>query len=63
MSKSQYSNHTSAVRSAASGTLKKHNAKSGRATSVYGFSNHALKKTGDELKDAWRGASASMKSN
>ncbi|WP_339413837.1 hypothetical protein [Photorhabdus cinerea] len=34
---------------------------SNRASTVYGFSNHALKKSGEELKAAWRSASQSVR--
>jgi len=63
MSKTQYDYHTTAVKKAASGNLSKGNDSSNRASSVYGFSNYALKKTGAELKVAWSKASSSLKAS
>lgn len=59
MSKRFSSITTLAVKRAASGEIT--NSKRGtynRAISFYGLSNHALNKTGAELKEAWKSASS-----
>ncbi|CCQ11413.1 hypothetical protein PALB_23100 [Pseudoalteromonas luteoviolacea B = ATCC 29581] len=61
MSETKYDYHTSAVRRAASGKLTKVDSISNRASVVYGFSNYALKKSREELKDAWSKASLAMR--
>lgn len=52
---------TTALTRAAKGQLHRDAAPSNRATSVYGFSNYALKKTEKELKAAWISAASSLK--
>ena len=63
MSKSSQDFHTTAVKRAARGGLHRENTPSNRANTVYGFSNHALKKSSDELKAAWSSASSSLRMN
>ncbi|KER04813.1 hypothetical protein LGZ99_04740 [Photorhabdus temperata] len=52
---------TTAVKRAARGILRRQVEPSNRASTIYGFSNHALKKSGEELKAAWRSASQSVR--
>jgi hypothetical protein len=60
MSDSKY--QTTALKRAARGLLKDQTNGSDRAKSVYGFKNSALQLTGEQLRDAWKVASLSVKS-
>ncbi|MCF2907002.1 MULTISPECIES: hypothetical protein [Pseudoalteromonas] len=51
---------STAVSRAARGELSQQEATS-RATTMYGFRNHALHLSGEELRDAWKNASSSIR--
>ena len=63
MVKVNKSYQTTAVKRAASGMLRSHSTQSNRASVVYGFSNHALNKTGVEFKAAWNSAASLLRRN
>ena len=52
---------TTAVLRAAQGVLGSHRPSAPAPASSYGFNNHALQLSGDELKVAWKDASIATK--
>lgn len=58
--KSKNDFQTSAINRAARGMLNNMD-KHGRASSMYGFKDRALHLSGEELRNAWKSASTSIK--
>lgn len=62
--KSKNDFQTSAINRAARGMLSNkdvHVHEHGRASSIYGFKDRALHLSGEEIKNAWKSASSSIK--